>query len=44
MDRIRHIDLSYNNLTDNAVGELISVLRKCLYLKSLNLQGNRIGS
>lgn len=43
-DKIRHIDLSYNNLSDNSVGELISLCSKWNYLKSLNLQGNRIGS
>lgn len=43
-DKLRHLDLSYNNLTDNSVGELISLLRKCPYVKSLNLQANSIGS
>lgn len=36
-DKLRHIDLSYNNLTDNSVGELISLCRKAPNVKSLNL-------
>lgn len=36
-DRFRHIDLSYNNLTDTSVIELISFIKKCSYLRSLNL-------
>lgn len=36
-DRIRHIDLSYNNLTDSSVVELINFIKKCSYVRSLNL-------
>ncbi len=40
---IRHIDLSYNELSDIGVEVLARMLRFCSSLESLNLQGNRIG-
>ncbi len=44
LDKLRHLDFSYNDLSDNSVGELISLCRKCPYVKSLNLQANSVGS
>lgn len=31
-ENFRHIDLSYNNLTDSSIVEFINLLRKCPYM------------
>lgn len=41
---IRHIDLSYNTISDESVRVLAKLLRECSELQSLNLQGNNIES
>jgi Ran GTPase-activating protein (RanGAP) involved in mRNA processing and transport len=40
---VRHVDLSYNELTDIGVEVLARVLKSCSNLESLSLQGNLIG-
>ncbi|EAS05339.1 hypothetical protein TTHERM_00695730 (macronuclear) [Tetrahymena thermophila SB210] len=39
---IRHIDLSYNLITDTGAESLAQLIGNCPYLESLNLQGNDI--
>lgn len=39
---IRHIDLSYNELTDVGIEIFSKLLEQCTNLESINLQGNRL--
>lgn len=41
-DLIRHIDLSYNHISDTGAESLAQLISNCPYLESLNLQGNDI--
>jgi len=41
---LRHIDLSFNLITDESVKILAKLLRNCSELQSLNLQGNDLES
>jgi Ran GTPase-activating protein (RanGAP) involved in mRNA processing and transport len=41
---VRHVDLSFNEITDVGMEIFARCLEKCNNLESLNLQGNALGS
>ena len=43
-DYIKHIDLSYNNISDSGAEALSKILPRLINLESLNLSSNQIGS
>lgn len=44
MKLLRHVDLSFNELTDVALEIFAKFLERCPNLESLNLQGNVLGA
>ena len=43
MQLLRHIDLSFNEITDVGIEAFAKTLERCTALESLNLQGNSLG-
>ena len=44
MQLIRHVDFSFNEITDVGMEIFANYLEKCPNIESLNLQGNALGS
>lgn len=44
MQLIRHVDFSFNEITDVGMEIFAKYLEKCPNIESLNLQGNALGS